>query len=232
MNTDRQFLFYSRPWIITPPWRKRGVKRIRDGVGRALLGLGGTLGFRSVSLALMAATWAGYHFISLHLLHCSTFSFFFQSAPFSSFPPSPNVLPLAFSYFLSPFLFLSALFIYSFGPAAALCPLARRPVGCPLVVGRCSFEYFCSRNTNVRRRLAQASIQWPTMVSRREKERRSTYLAGRYTPHFGGPANFGYSPCQHGRYFLESWRYWFLTICADPYVLSFKFFFNLASYSK
>lgn len=160
------------------PWRKRRVKRIRDGVGRTLLGLGGTLGFRSVSLALMAATWAGYHFISLHLLYC-TFSFFFQSAPFPSSPPSQSALPFAFSFSLSPFLFLSVLFIYSFGLAAALCPLARRPVGCTLVVGRCSFEYFCSRNSNVRRCPAQASIQWPTTASRREKERGSTYLAGR-----------------------------------------------------
>lgn len=88
----------------------------------------------------------------------------------------------AFCFFflpLSPFLFLSVLFIYSFGLAAALCPLARRPVGCPLVAGRCSFEYFCSRNSNVRRRPAQASIQWPTTAGRREKERGSTYLAGR-----------------------------------------------------
>lgn len=121
------------------------------------LALDGTLGFRSMSLALMAATWAGYHllpsiaFIAAHSL--SSFNLFPSLRLFFSFAP----LPLSFFPSLSFSLFFSTLFIYSFGPAAALCPLARRPVGCPL--GRCSFEYFCSRNSNVRRRPVQASIQ-------------------------------------------------------------------------
>lgn len=195
-RTDRQFLFYSRPWIITPPLRKRRVKRIRDGVGRALLGLGGTLGFRSVSLALMAATWAGYHFISLHLLYCGTLSFFFQSAPFPSSPPSQNVLPLVFSFSLSlPFSF-SLLYLFIL--------LGRRPLFVPWRAGRLAarssldvapsntFALETAFDDVLLKRVYSAL---PRLEEERRKEGVSTWQV--HTSLRSGPANFGYSPCQH-----------------------------------
>lgn len=48
----------------------------------------------------------------------------------------------------------------------------------------------------------------PRLAGERKKEGVPTWQVGRYTPHFGGPANFGYSPCQQGRSF--SWRCWSL----------------------
>lgn len=78
----------------------------------------------------------------------------------------------------SPSFSVALLFIYSFGPAAALCPSARRLVGRSL--GR-TFNVPAS-NTS-----AQGYTDLPRLPAR-------AYLAGWRTPaHFGGPANFGYS---------------------------------------
>lgn len=154
---DRRVLILLTPLNKTGTEKERSQANLRWRRSRALLGLGGTLGFRSMSLALMAATWAVYHLVPSIAFIFSLLSTFLLLV--SSFVRCSASLFLSLSLLLSPPLFFSTLFIYSFGPAAALCPLARRPVGCPLVVGRCSFEYFCSRNSNVRRRPVQASIQ-------------------------------------------------------------------------
>lgn len=129
-------------------------------------GLGVTLGFRSVSLALMAATRPGTTLFSLHLVPRGIplpllllspplpsaplillppsflrFASFFVLLPFSGpfsrlfssllsssapLPPPPALPPPRPSFSVA------LLFIYSFGPAAALCPSARRLVGCSL----------------------------------------------------------------------------------------------------
>lgn len=129
--------------------RTEGASKFTVAWAGPCAGLGVTLGFRSVSLALMAATRPGTTLFSPS-----------RPAGHSPSPSSPLILlPPSFlrfaSFVLLPFLALSRgvsspllssallppprpsfsvalLFIYSFGPAAALCPSARRLVGCSL----------------------------------------------------------------------------------------------------
>lgn len=122
------------------------------------------------------------------------------SFPFvSSFAES-----LVFSFFLSPFLFLSALFIYSFGPAAALCPLARRPVGCPprrwTLLLRILLLSKQQRSTTSCP--SEDTVPYPRLAEEGKKEGVSTWQV--HTSLRSGPANFGYSPCQYRRSF--SWH--------------------------
>lgn len=106
-------LILLTPLNKTATERKRGVKRICDGVGRASLGLDGTLGFRSMSLALMAATWAVYHLVP------STAFIAARSPSFSLFP-SPLLLPLFLSLSSSLFLYFIYLFFWAGGRSLSL----------------------------------------------------------------------------------------------------------------
>lgn len=215
-----QFLFYSRPWI-RPPQRKRGVKRICDGAGRALLGLGGTLGFRSMSLALMAATWAVYHLVP------ST-AFIAAHSP-TSFNLFPSLLRLLLRLTLC--LSFSLFFFLSFSLLYLFILLGRRPLFVPWRAGRLAARLpldvapsnTCALETATFDDV-QASIQWLTTTSMgervRERKREKERQIGRYTLHFGWSANFGYSPCQHGTMILLMGLvpydiFWFISFAAD-----------------
>lgn len=103
---------------------------------------------------------AWYHFILSSRPGFSS-SFFFCLFLFVLFPGSPflSVLPLPSFLPPSPSFFVALLFIYSFGPSAALCPSARRLVGCSLgwTLNVGSFEYLCSGYTDLPRLPAEST---------------------------------------------------------------------------
>lgn len=135
-----------------------------------LLGPGTTL-FSSISFVV------AYSLSSFNLLPSALLLLDYFFRPLSRFAAFFFSLFLTLSFAFSLPLFLPALFIYSFGPAATLCPLVRRPVRCSLVVGRCPLEYFCSRNSSVRRRPTYTDL--PSAERERVRGGRGEYLPGR-----------------------------------------------------
>lgn len=141
------------------------------------------------------------------------------------FPPPPplrhillllSICPLLhLSSFAEAFclsLFLSPSFPFSFSLLYLFILLGRRPLFVPWRAGRLAARSsldVAPSNTSALETPTFDDVlpkrtcsDLPRLVGESKKEGVPTWQVGRYTPHFGGPANFGYSPCQHGAIFL------------------------------
>lgn len=124
-------------------------------------------------------------------------------------PPS---LPLLLRRAFCLSLFLSPSYPFSFSLLYLFILLGRRPLFVPWRAGRLAARSsldVAPSNTSALETPTFDDVlpkrtcsDLPRPAGESKKEGVPTWQVGRYTPHFGGPANFGYSPCQHGAIFL------------------------------